>query len=146
MAETKTTSRERTNFSKIRTAIQIPNLIEVQKKSYERFLQMNMLPEEREDTGLQAVFNSVFPISDGVADEFESGYAAKIRNRKHGVEDSLQTGVIAFLRKHVHLEEPFVGILLHLDEIRNLDRRSDLGKIRSLSGGRLDVRHFIECS
>ena len=64
MAETKSTSRERTNFSKIRTAIQIPNLIEVQKKSYERFLQMNMLPEEREDTGLQAVFNSVFPISD----------------------------------------------------------------------------------
>ena len=61
MAETKSTSRERTNFSKIRTAIQIPNLIEVQKKSYERFLQMNMLPEEREDTGLQAVFNSVFP-------------------------------------------------------------------------------------
>src|SRR6516164_8491290 len=65
MAETKNnTSRERTNFSKIRTAIQIPNLIEVQKNSYERFLQMNMLPEEREDTGLQAVFNSVFPISD----------------------------------------------------------------------------------
>jgi DNA-directed RNA polymerase subunit beta len=64
MAETKTTSRERTNFSKIRTAIQIPNLIEVQKNSYERFLQMNMLPEERDDTGLQAVFNSVFPISD----------------------------------------------------------------------------------
>ena len=56
--------RDRTNFSKIKTAIQIPNLIEVQKKSYERFLQMNMLPDEREDTGLQAVFNSVFPISD----------------------------------------------------------------------------------
>jgi DNA-directed RNA polymerase subunit beta len=65
MAETKPiAARERTNFSKIRTAIQIPNLIEVQKNSYERFLQMNMLPEEREDTGLQAVFNSVFPISD----------------------------------------------------------------------------------
>src|SRR3954469_22097472 len=65
MADTKiTTARERTNFSKIRTAIQIPNLIEVQKNSYERFLQMNMLPEEREDTGLQAVFQSVFPISD----------------------------------------------------------------------------------
>src|SRR6188474_201872 len=65
MAETKSVAaRVRTNFSKIRTAIQIPNLIEVQKNSYERFLQMNMLPEEREDTGLQAVFNSVFPISD----------------------------------------------------------------------------------
>ena len=65
MAETKSVAaRVRTNFSKIKTAIQIPNLIEVQKNSYERFLQMNMLPEEREDTGLQAVFNSVFPISD----------------------------------------------------------------------------------
>jgi DNA-directed RNA polymerase subunit beta len=65
MADSETrTVRERVNFSKIKTAIQIPNLIEVQKKSYERFLQMNMLPEEREDTGLEAVFNSVFPISD----------------------------------------------------------------------------------
>jgi DNA-directed RNA polymerase subunit beta len=65
MAENKSiAARERTNFSKIKTAIQIPNLIEVQKNSYERFLQMNMLPEERDDAGLQAVFNSVFPISD----------------------------------------------------------------------------------
>src|SRR5207247_3620015 len=90
MTESKTsTSRERTNFSKIRTAIQIPNLIEVQKNSYERFLQMNMLPEEREDTGLQAVFNSVFPISDfrGVSTlEFISysigNWECKCRNRK----------------------------------------------------------------
>ncbi|MFN8006345.1 MAG: DNA-directed RNA polymerase subunit beta [Terriglobia bacterium] len=56
--------KDRVNFSKIQTSIQIPNLIEVQRKSYERFLQMNLLPEEREDVGLQAVFNSVFPISD----------------------------------------------------------------------------------
>src|SRR5213595_1205155 len=56
--------RERVDFSKIKTSIPIPNLIEVQKKSYERFLQMDLLPSEREDTGLQSVFNSVFPISD----------------------------------------------------------------------------------
>ncbi len=42
----------------------IPNLIEIQKKSYERFLQMYTLPAEREDIGLQSVFKSVFPISD----------------------------------------------------------------------------------
>jgi len=57
-------TRERTDFSRIKTSIPIPNLIEVQKKSYERFLQMDLLPGEREDTGLQSVFNSVFPISD----------------------------------------------------------------------------------
>src|SRR5690349_17258824 len=55
---------ERVDFSKIKTSIPIPNLIEVQKQSYERFLQMDLLPNEREDTGLQTVFNSVFPISD----------------------------------------------------------------------------------
>ena len=57
-------TRERVDFSKIKTSIPIPNLIEVQKKSYERFLQMDLLPDERDDTGLQSVFNSVFPISD----------------------------------------------------------------------------------
>src|SRR3990170_4093030 len=57
-------NRERIDFSKIRTELPIPNLIEVQKQSYHRFLQMHLLPQEREDYGLQAVFNSVFPITD----------------------------------------------------------------------------------
>jgi DNA-directed RNA polymerase subunit beta len=56
--------RERTDFSKIKTSIPIPNLIEIQKKSYEKFLQMDMLPAERDDAGLESVFKSVFPISD----------------------------------------------------------------------------------
>jgi DNA-directed RNA polymerase subunit beta len=56
--------RSRLDFSKIPTAIQIPNLIEVQRRSYERFLQMDKLPQEREDNGLQSVFTSVFPITD----------------------------------------------------------------------------------
>src|ERR1700748_2755166 len=56
--------RSRLDFSKIPTSIQIPNLIEVQRRSYERFLQMDKLPSEREDNGLQSVFTSVFPISD----------------------------------------------------------------------------------
>jgi DNA-directed RNA polymerase subunit beta len=60
----KGTTRERVDFSKIKTSIPIPNLIEVQKKSYERFLQMDLLPDERDDTGLQSVFKSVFPVSD----------------------------------------------------------------------------------
>src|SRR5271170_6810393 len=59
-----TRERERLDFAKIKTTVQIPNLIDVQKKSYERFLQMDRLPSEREDTGLQSVFTSVFPIQD----------------------------------------------------------------------------------
>ncbi|MGD0099871.1 MAG: DNA-directed RNA polymerase subunit beta [Acidobacteriota bacterium] len=56
--------RDRMDFAKIHTSIPIPNLIEVQRKSYHRFLQMDVPPSEREDVGLQAVFNSVFPIND----------------------------------------------------------------------------------
>jgi DNA-directed RNA polymerase subunit beta len=55
---------ERHDFSKIKTAVPIPNLIEIQRESYNRFLQMDLLPEERQNTGLQSVFQSVFPISD----------------------------------------------------------------------------------
>ncbi len=54
----------RLDFSKIETTVRIPNLIEVQRRSYDRFLQMDRLPAERDDAGLQGVFTSVFPIQD----------------------------------------------------------------------------------
>ena len=64
MPNKNTAFRNRLDFSKIPATLQIPNLIEVQKCSYDRFLQMDKLPSERDDAGLQAVFQSVFPISD----------------------------------------------------------------------------------
>src|ERR1700723_2798681 len=69
--------RARLDFAKIKTTVQIPNLIDVQKKSYQRFLQMDLLPSEREDSGLQSVFASVFPIQDfrGLAQLVSVGYA-----------------------------------------------------------------------
>ncbi|MEP6849429.1 MAG: DNA-directed RNA polymerase subunit beta [Acidobacteriota bacterium] len=57
-------SPERVDFSKIYTSAQIPNLIEVQRESYNRFLQMDLIPEERQPVGLQSVFRSIFPVSD----------------------------------------------------------------------------------
>ncbi|WP_447598925.1 DNA-directed RNA polymerase subunit beta [Nitrospira sp. Nam80] len=55
---------ERKDFSRIRTSIEIPDLIEIQKRSYEEFLQMEGDPERRKDQGLQAALASVFPIAD----------------------------------------------------------------------------------
>ncbi|RMG40169.1 MAG: DNA-directed RNA polymerase subunit beta [Candidatus Dadabacteria bacterium] len=60
----KTNLRFRRSYSKIPEIAEVPNLIAIQKKSYERFLQANVDPEKRENIGLQKVFNSVFPISD----------------------------------------------------------------------------------
>ncbi len=55
---------ERRDFSKIATQVEIPNLIDIQRRSYDRFLQRDVSPQEREDIGLQAAFTSVFPIVD----------------------------------------------------------------------------------
>ncbi|RJP24675.1 MAG: DNA-directed RNA polymerase subunit beta [Candidatus Abyssobacteria bacterium SURF_5] len=62
MAVKKATSKERYTFSKIPDIIELPNLIEVQKESYDTFLQMDTPPDARVNEGLQAVFTDVFPI------------------------------------------------------------------------------------
>jgi DNA-directed RNA polymerase subunit beta len=56
--------RFRRTFGRIKKIIDIPNLIDIQKRSYEEFLQRDVAPEARQDQGLQAVFKSVFPIKD----------------------------------------------------------------------------------
>lgn len=56
--------RQRKDYSKYNKVHQIPNLVEVQRNSFERFLQIGEGNDRREDTGLQAVFKSVFPIKD----------------------------------------------------------------------------------
>ncbi len=55
---------ERHDFSKIKTYLPIPNLISIQLDSYNKFLQMEKLPEDRKEIGLQAAFKSVFDIED----------------------------------------------------------------------------------
>ena len=65
MAETFTgRKRVRKFFGKIHEVAEMPNLIEVQKASYDQFLLVKEPPGGRPDEGLQAVFKSVFPITD----------------------------------------------------------------------------------
>ncbi|MEN2985392.1 MAG: DNA-directed RNA polymerase subunit beta [Thermodesulfovibrionaceae bacterium] len=56
--------RERINFGKVPPILEVPYLLEFQKKSFERFLQKDIPPEDRAEEGLQAALKSVFPISD----------------------------------------------------------------------------------
>jgi len=56
--------RKRVDFSKIKTAFPMPELLAIQRQSYTEFLQMELLPEERRDFGLQAAFKDAFPVSD----------------------------------------------------------------------------------
>ena len=59
-----TMDRVRKNFAKTTSIVETPHLIEMQSLSYEKFLQFNVEPDQREDIGLQSIFKSIFPISD----------------------------------------------------------------------------------
>jgi DNA-directed RNA polymerase subunit beta len=85
--------RVRKNFGKIKHIVEIPNLIEMQRQSYERFLQKEADPDKRVDRGLQGVFKGVFPIRDfsGTASlEFVSYSIGRV---KYDVEECLQRGM-----------------------------------------------------
>jgi DNA-directed RNA polymerase subunit beta len=56
--------RVRKSFAKISSPIETPNLVDIQKKSFEQFLQAVVPPEKRKSVGLQGVFKSIFPIND----------------------------------------------------------------------------------
>jgi len=56
--------RARKTFAKLKQVIEIPNLIDIQKRSYDKFLQIDVPVDKREDMGIQGVFKSVFPIKD----------------------------------------------------------------------------------
>ena len=56
--------RIRRSFGRIPQVVEMPNLIEVQKYSNDQFLQVECPTEGRDEDGLQAVFKSVFPVSD----------------------------------------------------------------------------------
>ncbi|MFV2071378.1 MAG: DNA-directed RNA polymerase subunit beta [Thermoanaerobaculales bacterium] len=59
-----TSPNGRQSFSKHQSTIPLPNMIQVQRSSYEGFLQMDLLPEERLHGGLQSVLSSIFPFTD----------------------------------------------------------------------------------
>ena len=85
--------RLRRSFSRIPQVASMPNLIEVQKRSYEFFLQREIEGDRRSESGLQRVFKSVFPIrdfSDKASLEFER---YEFENPKYDVEECQQRGI-----------------------------------------------------
>ncbi len=83
---------KREYFGTIEEVIEPPNLIEVQSKSYEDFLQKDVSPSKRTGTGLQAVFQEVFPIK-SYDDTIELGFVSyDIEDSKASALDALRTG------------------------------------------------------
>jgi len=85
--------RIRKDFSKIERIIDIPNLIDIQNRSFERFLQADVAPEKREPVGLQAVFHSVFPIRDFNETASLEFVSYTLEKPKYDVQECLQRGM-----------------------------------------------------
>jgi DNA-directed RNA polymerase subunit beta len=85
--------RIRKTFGRIPEVIEMPNLIEVQRSSYEKFLQMDVRPEARVIAGLEEVFRSVFPIRD-FSDRAELDFVRyELEPPKYDVDECQQRGM-----------------------------------------------------
>src|SRR5687768_12197158 len=85
--------RIRKSFGRIPEVAPMPNLIEVQRTSYEHFLQMDVRPEERASVGLQEVFKSVFPIRDFSERAQLEFVRYELETPKYDVDECQQRGI-----------------------------------------------------
>ncbi|GBR01375.1 DNA-directed RNA polymerase subunit beta [Acetobacter oeni] len=85
--------RIRKSFGRIPEVAPMPNLIDVQRASYEAFLQANVSPDARTQTGLQEVFRSVFPINDFAGRGRLEFVQYEFEEPKYDVEECIQRGL-----------------------------------------------------
>src|SRR6266851_4312638 len=85
--------RIRKTFGRIPEVAPMPNLIEVQRSSYDHFLQMEAVPEQRANVGLQEVFKSVFPIRDFSERAQLEFVRYELEPPKYDVEECQQRGM-----------------------------------------------------
>lgn len=85
--------RIRKSFGRLPEVAPMPNLIDVQRASYEAFLQMGVDPDARTNTGLQEVFKSVFPIDDFAGRGRLEFVQYELEEPKYDVEECIQRGL-----------------------------------------------------
>ncbi|MDX9816129.1 MAG: hypothetical protein RBT06_04225, partial [Smithellaceae bacterium] len=83
----------RKNFGRVKKVLDIPNLIEIQTASYEKFLQKDVAASQRGNFGLQSAFKSVFPISDFSGKCSLEFVSYKIGDVRYDVKECVQKGM-----------------------------------------------------
>jgi DNA-directed RNA polymerase subunit beta len=84
---------QRISFSKIQEALEFPDLLDIQLKSFDDFLQTKVPSNKRESKGLQAVFLNIFPIIDNREEHILEFVEYQVEPPKYGEDESRQRGV-----------------------------------------------------
>ena len=118
--------RIRRSFGRIEAPIAVPHLLKIQLDSYERFLQKNTPPDQRKEEGLEAVFRSVFPISDFSGSSTLEYVHYRLGEPKYSVEECRVRGVTyaAPLRAALQLivwEKDSTSDAKHIHDIKEQD-------------------------
>ncbi|UCF87450.1 MAG: DNA-directed RNA polymerase subunit beta [Nitrospiraceae bacterium] len=85
--------RVRKNFGRVKEILPVPDLIEIQKRSFGRFLQSDIPPAKRQDIGLEAAFHSVFPVVDYNETASIEFIEYVLGESKYDIKESLQKGI-----------------------------------------------------
>ena len=86
--------RARRSFASSKCIVDVPNLIDIQRRSYEDFLQADVDPNDRADIGLQGVFKSIFPIRDYAESSYELNFVRyTLDEPKYDVEECHSRGM-----------------------------------------------------
>lgn len=140
------TYRIRKNYGKIRKIIDIPNLIDVQKKSYDAFLQGNVPPEARLPIGLQGVFLSVFPIEDFNRTSTLEFVNYRLEVPKYDVEECRHRGMTYAAPLQVRIRLVLWDLIEGLLECSSCNERIEKGREKGgcpKCGGKLETAREI---
>ena len=83
----------RSDLGRVGEVLDMPNLVHIQRESYDKFLQRDKDPEKREDTGLEAVFRGIFPISDYDGKATLEYVKYEVESSKYSISECMQRGV-----------------------------------------------------
>ena len=73
------------------------------------------------------------PVADRIVNEIQLRQSAEILDREYGCEDGLQAAIFALARQLVHLQKTLVGLLLNINQVRNLNSGLNFGKVQTLA-------------
>ncbi len=115
---------KRLSFSKISSAVEIPDLLDIQIKSFKEFLQDDVPPEKREDKGLQSVIHSLFPVTDSRENYLLEFVDYQVDSPKYSMDECRERGMTYAVplkaKLRLSVRDPYSDKLNYVDTMEQI--------------------------